>query len=259
MAFSLNAFFKVFHQQLKAWLSSRHNVKPQPQLAFSLPVPSTSIWTHHTCRLYSLRHTAGIWIAPEHMALEMLVPSVHNKGECVRVPSHTHEGQETDTTLYDHLLLFFLLRQPGGSDCCIWFSSLIDEHCLFVCKNIPLPFLWWRPEWYPRCLEWQASSPPFQWRIGDFLLLHWWCPYLRTHKKMEQWEEDVSQDAQMGFSVRRRTDGPRDGRHTQIQHMKLLHQLSLWHGKLCRQNRRLSSPHIPCRTFIRVSKTKTFP
>lgn len=130
---------------------------------------------------------------------------------------------------------------------------------LFVCKNIPLPFLWWRPEWCPQCLEWQASSPPFLWRTGGFLSLHWWCPYLRIDKKTEQWEDDVSQDAQMGFSVWRRTDGTRDGRHTQIQHMKLLHQLGLWHGKLCRHNRCLSSPHVPCRTFIRVLRTKSFP
>lgn len=73
------------------------------------------------------------------MALEMLVPSVHNKGECVRVPSHTHEGQETDATLYDHLLLFFLLRQPGSHTAVFEFMS--NQRALLVCKNIPLPFL----------------------------------------------------------------------------------------------------------------------
>lgn len=53
----------------------------------------------------------------------------------------------------------------------------------------------------------------------------------------------------MGSSVLRLTYGTRDGRHTQIQNVKLLHQLSLWHGKLCRQNRRQSSPQVTCRSF----------
>lgn len=51
------------------------------------------------------------------MTLEMLVPSVHNEGECVHVLSHAHEGQETDAALHHHLLFFFLLRRP-------WIRSL---------------------------------------------------------------------------------------------------------------------------------------
>lgn len=46
------------------------------------------------------------------MTLEMLAPSVHNEGKCVHIPSHAHEGQETDTTLHQHLLFLFLRTQP---------------------------------------------------------------------------------------------------------------------------------------------------
>lgn len=81
------------------------------RLASSHPVPPSSIGTHHTCCLHSLGHTASVRIAPEHVTLEVLVPGVHDEGECVRVPSHPHEGQETDATLYDRLLFFFLWRQ----------------------------------------------------------------------------------------------------------------------------------------------------
>lgn len=80
------------------------------RLASSHPVPPSSIGTHHTCCLHSLRHTASVGIAPEHVTLEVLVPGVHDKGECMRVSSNPHEGQETDATLHDRLLFFFLRR-----------------------------------------------------------------------------------------------------------------------------------------------------
>ncbi len=66
------------------------------------------MWTYHTCCLHSLRHTACIGLTPEHVTLEVLVPSVHNEGKCVHIPSYAHEGQETDTTLHQHLLFLFL-------------------------------------------------------------------------------------------------------------------------------------------------------
>lgn len=75
---------------------------------------NNDIWTYNTCCLHSLRHTACIGVAPEHVTLEMLAPSVHNEGKRVHIPSNAHEGQETDTALHQHLLLFFLHRQPIG-------------------------------------------------------------------------------------------------------------------------------------------------
>lgn len=114
---ALLMYFVIDFEQteLKAGPSIKYTVEHVTtcllRLASSHPVPPSSIRTHHTCCLHSLGHTASVWIAPEHVALEVLVPGVHDKGEWVRVPSHPHEGQETDATLYDRLLFFFLRRQ----------------------------------------------------------------------------------------------------------------------------------------------------
>lgn len=66
----------------------------------------------------------------------------------------------------------------------------------------------------------------------------------------------------VGVSTFRFTYGARDRRHTQIQHMKLLHQLSLWHGKLCRQKKHTlkyvqtavahQGPHVISRLTMRM-------
>lgn len=71
-------------------------------------------YSYHTCCLHSLRHAACVGLAPEHMALEMLVPCVHDEGERVDIPSDAHEGQEADATLHQHLLFLFLHRQQRG-------------------------------------------------------------------------------------------------------------------------------------------------
>lgn len=68
--------------------------------------------TYHAGCLHGLGHTARIGLAPERVTVEVLAPGVHDEGKRVNVPAHTHEGQETDAALHQHLLLLLLLRQP---------------------------------------------------------------------------------------------------------------------------------------------------
>lgn len=67
---------------------------------------------YHASCLHGLGHAARIGLAPECMTMEVLAPSVHDEGKRVNVPAYTHEGQETDAALHQHLLLLLLLRQP---------------------------------------------------------------------------------------------------------------------------------------------------
>lgn len=63
---------------------------------------------HHTCCLHSLRHTACIRVTPKRMALEVLIPSVHDEGKRVNIPSNAHEGQESDPAFHQCLFILFL-------------------------------------------------------------------------------------------------------------------------------------------------------
>lgn len=67
---------------------------------------------YHAGCLHGLGHAASIGLAPECMTMEVLAPGVHDEGKRVNVPANTHEGQETDAALHQHLLLLLLLRQP---------------------------------------------------------------------------------------------------------------------------------------------------
>ena len=70
--------------------------------------------THHAGRLHGLGHTRRVGLAPEHVALEVLVASIHDEGEGVHVTAHAHEGQETHAAFHQYLLFFFLEGQRKG-------------------------------------------------------------------------------------------------------------------------------------------------
>lgn len=56
--------------------------------------------THHAGGLHRLRHVTSIRLAPENVALKVLVPSVHNEGKCMDILPDAHEGQKPHTTLH---------------------------------------------------------------------------------------------------------------------------------------------------------------
>lgn len=78
---------------------------------------------------------ACIGFAPECMALEMLAPSVHNKGERVHISSHAHEGQETDSTLHQHLL-FLLLHTQTRAELDLKHCSIRSSSLIYKCIHI---------------------------------------------------------------------------------------------------------------------------
>lgn len=63
--------------------------------------------TYHTSRLYSLGHTPGIGLTPEHVTVKMMPACVHDEGEGVHIVPDAHEGKEAHTTLHQHF--FFIL------------------------------------------------------------------------------------------------------------------------------------------------------
>lgn len=70
--------------------------------------------THHAGSLHCLGHVTGIRLAPENMALKVLVPSVHDEGKRMHILPDAHEGQESHPTLHQDLL-FILQETPFSS------------------------------------------------------------------------------------------------------------------------------------------------
>lgn len=70
--------------------------------------------THHAGGLHRLRHVTRVWLAPENMALEALVPGVHDEGERMDILPDAHEGQESHAALHQDLL-FILQDTPFSS------------------------------------------------------------------------------------------------------------------------------------------------
>lgn len=60
----------------------------------------TTEGTDHARGLDGLRHAARVGLAPEHVALKVLVARVHDEGERVHVSPHAHERQETYPALH---------------------------------------------------------------------------------------------------------------------------------------------------------------
>ena len=56
--------------------------------------------THHAGSLHRLGHVAGVRLAPEDVALEALVPGVHDEGKGVDVLPDAHEGQKPHAALH---------------------------------------------------------------------------------------------------------------------------------------------------------------
>lgn len=56
--------------------------------------------THHAGGLHRLGHVRGVGLAPEHVALEALVPRVHDEGKRMDVLPDAHEGQEPHAALH---------------------------------------------------------------------------------------------------------------------------------------------------------------
>lgn len=70
--------------------------------------------THHAGGLHRLRHVTRVWLAPENMAFEALVPGVHDEGERMDILPDAHEGQESHAALHQDLL-FILQGTPFSS------------------------------------------------------------------------------------------------------------------------------------------------
>lgn len=64
------------------------------------PTAPWRVTTHHAGGLYRLRHVTRIRLAPENVALETLVPGVHDEGKCMNILPDAHEGQESHAALH---------------------------------------------------------------------------------------------------------------------------------------------------------------
>lgn len=139
------------------------------------------------------------------------------------------------------------LLDPPLYNRCGTLASFIYLLVLRIATKSPLPFLWSQPQWCQQYSVWQESSPLCLWRTGGCLWPHLWCPYLRTkHRCLNNetvcvgiyWRKQHALWCVCGFQHGLSfTYRSRHRCHTQIQHMKLLYQLSLWHGKLCSEKK----------------------